>query len=636
MVEVNGDVLAPAVAEVSVPTPKELFTDEKEQLTDAVIANLTSLKLSNITLFTFEDDDDDDEDTTLEKRSLFGRCKTYPGDLLYPGKTVWKLFDILVGGALIKTVPFASVCYDDFGNFNEAKCNYITSNWVNNSYIHTEDPTSINALLFEGQNCIPQALLPSSTNCKVGGLPSYVVAATNVAQIQLAVNFARNLNLRLVIKNTGHDFQAKSTGYGALSIWTHKLKSIKYFSDYHHHGYSGPAFKVGAGVQAYKIYEAAYKHGVTVVGGEGATVGVMGGYIQGGGHSPLSGIYGMASDSVLSFEVVLPNGRFVTASSCSHSDLFWALRGGGGSTYGVVTSVTVKAYPKIKVSTLAFTFATGPDVTLDQFWAAVRAYFDGFVDYAVENANYEYFVIIPLGPGAYMFQMSPWFAPDMTVDELKELVKPLFAKFDNIGVQYEPVFRQFDNYYDAWRASFPLEPWGTTSVRTASRLFPRANWEDKVKFNATFEAIKYVADQGSLILAFNMAASPKRGYPDTAVNPAWRETVLHAMAGAAWLPTSTEVEKKAASDKLTFDWMQRWRDVSPGAGAYMSESDYIEPNFTQAFWGTNYPKALAIKKKYDPKDVFYAQNAVGSEDWEMSEFILGNLPSQNSKLCRKR
>lgn len=111
------------------------------------------------------------------------------------------------------------------------------------------------------------------------------MAVTNVAQIQLSINLARSLNLRLVIKNTGHDFSAKSTGKGALSIWTHNLKSVKFFKSYSYNGYSGPAFKLGSGVQAFELYEAAKANNVTAVGGEGRTVGVTGGYIAGGGKS---------------------------------------------------------------------------------------------------------------------------------------------------------------------------------------------------------------------------------------------------------------------------------------------------------------------------------------------------------------
>lgn len=89
------------------------------------------------------------------------------------------------------------------------------------------------------------------------------------------------------------------------------------------------------------------------------------------------------------------------------------------------------------------------------------------------------------------------------------------------------------------------------------------------------------------------------------------------------------------SNVLTSDWGSLWRSVSPGSGAYLSESDYIEPDFQQSFWGSKYDRLYELKKKLDPWDVFYAQNAVGSEDWEMSDWIFGNLPSQNSRLCRK-
>lgn len=107
----------------------ELFASETLQLTDAVLANLTGLDLSNVSLFSF----DSLETGELARRAIFGKCKTYPGDLAWPSKPVWKLFDILLGGALIETVPYAAPCYDEFGNFDPARCDFITTNWVNGS-----------------------------------------------------------------------------------------------------------------------------------------------------------------------------------------------------------------------------------------------------------------------------------------------------------------------------------------------------------------------------------------------------------------------------------------------------------------------------------------------------------------------
>lgn len=122
--------------------------------------------------------------------------------------------------------------------------------------------------LFEGRSCLPTSDNVTS-DCTVGGYSSYAVNVSNVAQVQIAVNFARLANLRLVVRNTGHDFSGKSTGAGALGIWTHNLKDIRYYNNYRSSSYQGPAVKLGAGVQAFEIYDKAKELGLTAVGGEG-------------------------------------------------------------------------------------------------------------------------------------------------------------------------------------------------------------------------------------------------------------------------------------------------------------------------------------------------------------------------------
>lgn len=82
----------------------------------------------------------------------------------------------------------------------------------------TANPVSINAELYQNSTCLPPGVFPYDTNCTLGSYPPYSVNVSNVGQIQLALNFARNLDLRLVVKNTGHDFNAKSTGAGALAV----------------------------------------------------------------------------------------------------------------------------------------------------------------------------------------------------------------------------------------------------------------------------------------------------------------------------------------------------------------------------------------------------------------------------------
>jgi hypothetical protein len=125
MIAANESTVAPAVEVVDSAT---YSAAETQQLTDDVLANLTSLELSNITLFGFGSTND----STSSKRSSWS-CKTVPGSALWPIGIVWDVFDLLLGGALIKTVPLASPCYDDWGNYNEAECAVITDQWTNST-----------------------------------------------------------------------------------------------------------------------------------------------------------------------------------------------------------------------------------------------------------------------------------------------------------------------------------------------------------------------------------------------------------------------------------------------------------------------------------------------------------------------
>jgi hypothetical protein len=123
--------------------------------------------------------------------------------------------------------------------------------------------------LWEGRSCVPTFDSDNeNSTCTLGAFPVYAVNATTVAQIQLAVNFARNQGLRLVIKNTGHDYQGRSTGAGALSIWTHNLQDLDYLPAYALGNFSGKALHVGAGVLTQDMGQMAEDHDGSVVGGQ--------------------------------------------------------------------------------------------------------------------------------------------------------------------------------------------------------------------------------------------------------------------------------------------------------------------------------------------------------------------------------
>ncbi|KAJ5594341.1 uncharacterized protein N7459_000549 [Penicillium hispanicum] len=605
------------------------FESETIQLTEQ---SLSHLHRNQSTLFAFGNS----TDARLNTRST-GECKVFPGDFWWPLPIVWDLFDVLLGGALIKTVPLASSCYSSWPEYNSKQCATITSDWTDSS-LHrapltmlpsAADPASVMWPLFEGRSCLPTT--NASASCTVGGYSSYAVNVSNVAQIQLAVNFARNAGLRLVVKNTGHDFNGKSTGAGALGIWTHNLKDIDYIENYEGPSYQGPAVKMGAGVQAFEIYEKAKELGFTAIGGEGKTVGVAGGYVLGGGHSPMSSIYGLAADQVLALEVVLADGSFVTVTEESNPDLFWAIRGGGGNTFGVVTSVISRVYPKIGVTLSTFSFATSTEVSVETFWKGVRAYFDRFPTNA-DAGTYAYFWVMSTGTDSFEFLMNPFFAVNHTLAEYNALVQPWYDELKALGIPFTPNSTYYENFYDGWDAGFPLETVASSVMMTGSRLFPRANWANETIRNETFAALRSTVTAGYPLLAFNLKAELPEGYADNSANPAFRDTLLHAITSTSWSSNATNAEIKSNMEDFTYNVLGKWRATCPEAGAYMSESDILEPNFQQAFYGSNYARLYQLKQLYDPTFLFYAPTGVGSEEWKVQS--LDGLPDQNGRLCR--
>jgi FAD/FMN-containing dehydrogenase len=106
----------------------------------------------------------------------------------------------------------------------------------------------------------------------------------------------------------------------------------------------GTAATFGAGMVMNQAYTLLGASNLTMVDGQARTVGV-GGYLIGGGHSAMSTIFGLGADQVLSRDIVTPSGEILTANECQNTHYFFAFRGGGGSTFGVLTRATVKTHP---------------------------------------------------------------------------------------------------------------------------------------------------------------------------------------------------------------------------------------------------------------------------------------------------
>lgn len=327
-------------------------------------------------------------------------------------------------------------------------------------------------------------------------------------------------------------YNGKSTGAGSLAIWTHHLKDIRFFN-YKDDYYAGKAYRIGAGVQGIEAYQAGNKTGLTVTSGECPTVGVAGGFTQGGGHSAyvqfpiiysklilrrLSSKYGLGADQVLAWEVITGTGKFVTATRTNNTDLFWALSGGGGGTYGIVWSLTAKAHNDIPVSGANLSW-TNQGIRQETFFKAVAAYHAWTPTVVDAGAT-----SLAFGSNT-SFSVGPVTAPGISATDLAKLLQPFLEELQALGVNYTaPVVRQFPGYLDQFNAMMPQISVGVQQY--GGWLLPRSVVvENPDGLAAAYANITNGGAAGYFSIALNVNKTVT-GDVYNAVNPAWRTALL--------------------------------------------------------------------------------------------------------------
>ncbi|KAF1987061.1 FAD-binding domain-containing protein [Aulographum hederae CBS 113979] len=311
-------------------------------------------------------------------------CHRLPGDHDWPSHAEWTRLNATVGGRLTAGVPLGQVCQTP--DYDTDACDQVQEQWTQVP-IYFQNPVNVMSPYRQNNSCNPFSL-PNST-CILGNIASYAINITGAADAIAGVKFAMKKNIRLSVKNTGHDYIGLSAGRSSLGLWTHNLKSISFFN-YSSSVYTGPAVRLGAGVQAIELYGSATEKNLRVTAGYCPTGGVVGGYVQTAGRGPLEGQYGLAADNTLEFEVVTTKGEHLVANPEQNSNLFWALNGGGGGTYAIVISQTTRAHADRPVAGGSLTFNKTDD---DTFYSAIEAWqkhllvFDDIAGWNCERAS---------------------------------------------------------------------------------------------------------------------------------------------------------------------------------------------------------------------------------------------------------
>ncbi len=371
------------------------------------------------------------------------------------------------------------------------------------------------------------------------------------------------------------------------------------------------------------------------------TVGIYGGYSQGGGHSLLGSTHGLGADQILSINLVTPDGRFVTASPNENTDLFWAIRGGGGSTFGVVTSMVIKTFKDSGTAIASFSWGVKENKTsVDAFWNGVKAFHGRLGECADAGigSQWNYYPTGSLGPnpnGAPKFVVDPFIGPGFSVPKLTTLLAPFVQEMADLGIKLDVTYTPYTSYVEGFFANFPPDDtgMGNTHYGYASRLLPRASSDKNKALNATVAALRALG-RDNIFNAFHLGPTTAVGKPvaPNALHPAWRDALAHLLVFIVWPPNATAAEQMSMRTQFSRVDMQPLRDATLGSGSYMNEADRIEPDFQQAFYGANYDRLLKIKRQFDPWDVLWAATAVGSDRWDVKS--LDNLPNENGRLCR--
>lgn len=580
--------------------------------------------------------------TALSPRSVLATKpfrRRRPSDSDWPPQAAWKRLNDEVGGNLIPVEFPIEACIKEVDG---AACKSLIAN-IKNPYYIGEQPGLTQTLGWvDAWFTKPSA---------------YAVVAKDANHVAAAINFARQNDLRLVVKGGGHSYQGTSNAADSLLVWTRQMHEVTMHEAFVPQGCERKqaaqrAVTCGSGAIWMQAYDAVTtKAGAYVQGGGCTTVGVAG-LVQSGGFGSFSKHYGTCAASLLEAEVVTADGKIRIANACTNSDLFWALKGGGGGTFGVVTKVTLRVHdlPEFGGGAILRVKASSDDA-----FRRLLRYFIGFYrdnlfnDHWGEQAhigsdNVLGLKMVSLGlsteEARKVWQpFLDWIAssPGIYTVEPGMILGSMPARHwwdvEWRKAQHQQVFDS-----DARPTASPNNVWWTgdagqvawTIYGFESLWLPASLLEEGSQerlANALFAGSRYEMIE----LHFNkgLGGAPREAVEaarDTATNPAVLDAFALAIVADAQggypgvRGHEPDIEAARESRKQVHRCMNELRAVAPSGGAYVSESNFFEEDWQHSYWGSNYARLASVKKRYDPTELFFVHNGVGSEEWSADGF----------------
>jgi FAD/FMN-containing dehydrogenase len=415
--------------------------------------------------------------------------------------------------------------------------------------------------------------------------PGLIAQCADVADVITAVNFARENNVALAIRGGGHNGGGLGTCDGGVVIDLSRMRGVRVDP-------RSRTVRADGGCVWGDVDHATHAFGLATASGIISTTGV-GGLTLGGGIGHLTRKCGLSIDNLLEVDMVLADGRFVTANAQENLDLFWAVRGGGGN-FGVVTSFLFRLHP---ISTVY----AGPILWhLDQAPEVMRFYRDFIVQAPEELNGFFAFLIVPPGPpfpealhnkkmcGIVWCYTGPLEKAEETFRPIRRLGTPAL---DLVGPMPQPVVQSmFDALYPPglqwyWRADFVNE--------------------------LSDEAIELHLKYGSALPSMH---STMHLYPiNGAVHRVGKNDTAFSYRESKWAEVIVAVDPDPAKIDGMIPWVKDyWSALHPhsAGGAYVNFMMDEGQDRVQATYRDNYGRLASIKNKYDPGNLFHVNQNI--------------------------
>ena len=409
--------------------------------------------------------------------------------------------------------------------------------------------------------------------------PRYIIKCTDVADVIGGLRLARELNLRLAVRGGGHSGSGMGTCDDGVVIDLSPMRFVQV--DVH-----SSTATVGGGALLGDIDHATHPFGLALPTGIISTTGI-GGLTLGGGSGYLTRKFGLTIDSLLSADIVLANGSYVTASADENPDLFWAIRGGGGN-FGIVTSFVFRLHPLTTV-------VGGPTLwPLDQAPAVLRWYRE-FLPSAPEDLN-----------GFFVFLTVPPVPPFPAQLHNRKMCGIVWC-YTGDPKKADEVFKPIATFGSPALHDVQSMPY-TALQSTFDALYPPGlQWYWKADF---LNEISDEAIERHLSFARELPSphSTMHMYPiDGAAHRVGKSDTAFSFRTARWSQVIVGVDPDPTNNDRLKSWARSyWNAVHPysAGGAYVNFMMDEGVDRIMATYRDNYERLASIKRTYDPENFF--------------------------------